>query len=117
MGKLVLVAEEEPGVAQVIKRVLQSEDYEIHIVHDGQAALDCWSEHDYQLLITNYGMPKIDGCQLVQKLRSKGITVPIIMMSGGNITNLEAVACGASDFLAKPFSFEDLRTKVKQFLP
>jgi two-component system, OmpR family, KDP operon response regulator KdpE len=110
----ILVVDNEPQILRVLSRSLASEGYEIRVASDGADALAVFGEWTPDLVITDIMMPKIDGLELCQRLRTIS-SIPIIVLSasGEEHTKVEALDLGADDYITKPFSMYELRARVR----
>jgi two-component system, OmpR family, KDP operon response regulator KdpE len=110
----ILVVDNEPQILRVLSRSLASEGYEIRVAADGADALVVFDEWTPDLVITDIRMPKIDGLELCQRLRTIS-SIPIIVLSasGEEHTKVEALDLGADDYITKPFSMDELRARVR----
>lgn len=116
----VLLAEDDADQRELFTLILEMNGFEVHSVADGKEALDELQRTAPDLILTDIGMPRIDGLELVKlvKQREELAHVPIIVMTsfgGGYLT--WAWAAGANGMLAKPFAEEELCTTIAQFLP
>jgi DNA-binding response OmpR family regulator len=115
----ILVVEDEPKIAQAIKKGLEIKGYAVDAVFDADSGLSYASDPDYDLIVLDRMLPgSIDGAELCQKLRDNDISTPIIMLTArGTIGDkVEGLNKGADDYLVKPFSFDELTARVKALL-
>lgn len=110
----VLVVEDEPNIAEFIRRGLIYKGYEVDIAPTGEAALDLAREHPVDLVILDLMLPGMDGIEVCRRLRAEG-DVAIIMLTardkvGDKVEGLEA---GADDYITKPFAFDELLARVR----
>ena len=116
MTQILLIEDEEP-IRRVMVRILSEESasYEITEAVDGKEGLSKLSNSTYDLVLCDIKMPKMDGIEVLQNARQKGIYVPFIMLTGhGNVeTAVEAMKLGAYDFIAKPPDLNRLLTAVR----
>ena len=119
MKKILLIEDEEP-IRRVLIRILEEEnkDYEITQCEDGKSGLTTLKKEDFDLVLCDIKMPKMDGVEVLQKARENGINVPFIMLTGhGNVsTAVEAMKSGAYDFISKPPDLNRLLTAVRNAL-
>jgi DNA-binding NtrC family response regulator len=119
MKKILLIEDEEP-IRRVLIRILEEEnkDYEITQCEDGKSGLTTLKKEDFDLVLCDIKMPKMDGVEVLQIARENGINVPFIMLTGhGNVsTAVEAMKSGAYDFISKPPDLNRLLTAVRNAL-
>lgn len=121
----VLIVDDDPFILEFLKDLLEKsakKDYEsqwnlvIHTVKDGAAALDAISKNNYELVITDVLMAKIDGWELIKEIRKRfpEFNSPIIVMSAVQGINLEyeSMKHGASAWFTKPIKIKEFTTKV-----
>nr|WP_320167230.1 sigma-54 dependent transcriptional regulator [uncultured Methylophaga sp.] len=115
---LILVVDDEPDIRELIKDILEDENYHVRIAADGQEAQQIFSEEQPDLILLDIWMPDIDGISLLKEFKQQNKSVTIVMMSGhGTIeTAVEATRLGASDFIEKPLSTAKLLRGVEQAL-
>lgn len=115
----ILVIEDEPKIAQAVKKGLELKGYAVDAVYDSDSGLSYASDPDYDLIVLDRMLPgKIDGTELCKKLRADKINTPIIMLTArGTIGDrVEGLNSGADDYLVKPFSFDELTARVQALL-
>ena len=119
MKKILLIEDEEP-IRRVLIRILEEEnkDYEITQCEDGKSGLNTLKKEDFDLVLCDIKMPKMDGVEVLQKAREISVNVPFIMLTGhGNVsTAVEAMKSGAHDFISKPPDLNRLLTAVRNAL-
>ena len=119
MKKILLIEDEEP-IRRVLIRILEEENkgYQITECEDGKSGFSTLSKEDFDLVLCDIKMPKMDGVEVLQKARGEGINVPFIMLTGhGNVaTAVEAMKSGAYDFIPKPPDLNRLLTAVRNAL-
>jgi two-component system KDP operon response regulator KdpE len=116
-GAKVLVVDDEPQITRVLRTVLLSQGYQVRIAAEGETALSSFREWNPELVITDLYMPHMDGIELCRRIRAQS-TVPIIVLSvkGEERTKVEALDCGADDYVTKPFSIDELMARVRAAL-
>lgn len=111
----VLIVEDEPSIAAAVKAALAADGHAADVVGDGREALDWAETYAYDVVILDVILPGMDGFSVCSALRSKGFSAPILMLTAlddisDRITGLDR---GADDYLAKPFSMDELRARVR----
>lgn len=115
----ILVVEDEPKIAQAVKRGLELKGFAVDVVYDADTGLAHAGDADYDAIVLDRMLPgSMDGVKLCQKLRSDGVSTPIIMLTArGTIGDrVEGLNSGADDYLVKPFSFDELTARVRALL-
>lgn len=111
----ILVADDEPEMTMVLEDLLRREHYSVDVVHDGQDALDYGLAENYDCLVLDVMMPKLDGIQVLQALRARNIDTPVLLLTAkGQIEDRVAgLDSGADDYLPKPFDNRELTARVR----
>ncbi|MFC1420146.1 response regulator transcription factor [Streptacidiphilus cavernicola] len=114
----VLVVDDEPALRDALESSLAFEGYEVTTASDGLEALDAISAHAPDLVLLDIMMPRLDGLTTVRRLRARGDSVPVLMLTardavGDRVTGLDV---GADDYLAKPFELDELLARVRALL-
>ena len=114
----VLVIDDEPGVRELISEALSISEITPVQAADGLEALSHLRRERFDLLILDINMPKLDGLALLEKLRTEGMSVPVLMLSArADRTDINlGLRIGADDYLTKPFSIEELVLRVKAIM-
>jgi len=110
-----LIVEDDKNIVSFLKRGFQEEGYIIDIAFDGEDGEYLASINQYDIIILDWMMPKKNGIVLLESLRKKHITTPVLMLTAkDNIKNkIEGLKSGADDYLTKPFSFEELQARIE----
>jgi len=113
--KTVLVADDEKGVRDTIKMILEYEKFDVLFAHDGPSALSCVRSNPVDLVLLDIKMPGMDGMKVLEHIKEDQPFLPVVMISGhGTIeTAVEATKMGAYDFLQKPLDRERLLIVVR----
>lgn len=100
----ILVVDDERGIRNTLKEILELEKYAVDTAEDGPSGLRMIKENTYDVILCDIKMPEMDGMEVLEKAIAEGISTPIVMISGhGNIeTAVEALKKGAYDFIEKP---------------
>ena len=111
----ILVVEDEHRIANTIKEGLEQERYTTDVAYDGESGYDLASTEDYDIIILDLMLPKIGGLEICRKLRQEHIHAPVLMLTAkGQIQDkIKGFDSGADDYLAKPFSFEELLARLR----
>jgi DNA-binding response OmpR family regulator len=114
----ILVVEDEHRIAQAIKQGLEQESYAVDVAYDGEEGYNTASNDEYDLVVLDVMMPKMNGYEVVKKLRGNGNHTPVLMLTAKdqNRDVVNGLDSGADDYLAKPFSFEVLLARVRALL-
>ncbi|MBR5949255.1 MAG: response regulator transcription factor [Clostridia bacterium] len=110
----ILIVEDELSLARAIKKILEQHGYFVDAVHDGLSAIDYAKGVDYNLIILDVMLPKLDGFEVVRILRKDGINTPILMLTARTTTadKVTGLNDGADDYMTKPFDTEELLARV-----
>lgn len=114
--KLLLV-EDDPMLQKALKKSLKSAGFVLDSVNDGESAYQAALNHDYDLILLDLGLPRLDGSQSLKKIRQEKNT-PIIIISARDAleTRLYALDNGADDYLIKPFEIKELISRIHAIL-
>jgi heavy metal response regulator len=114
----ILVVEDERKVANFIRNGLREEGYAVDVAEDGEKGDFLADTNDYDIILLDVMLPKIDGIALLKKIRLAGRSTPVIMLTAKDavsdkVTGLDA---GADDYLTKPFAFAELLARIRNAL-
>ncbi len=114
----ILVIDDEQSIRNTLKEVLEYEKHTVDLAIDGMEALELFRNNQYDIVLCDIKMPKMDGIELLEKIFEISTEVPVIMISGhGNIdTAVEAIKKGAFDFLEKPLDLNRLLITIRNAL-
>jgi two-component system, OmpR family, response regulator QseB len=113
--KRILVAEDEPRLAQFLEKGLAANGYTVTTVNDGASAALMADDDDFDLLVLDIGLPGRDGFSVLRELRARGQKLPVVVLTARDdvedkVAGLEG---GADDYVTKPFRFEELLARVR----
>ncbi len=111
----ILVVEDEHKIANSIKRGFEIEAWVVDVAYDGLEGFDLASSEDYDVIVLDLMLPKMDGSTICGKLRENGIHTPVLILTarGELADKVDGLNRGADDYLVKPFAFEELLARVK----
>jgi two-component system response regulator MprA len=114
----ILIVDDEPAVREALRRSLAFEGYDTALAADGMAALEQADAYHPDAIVLDVLMPRMDGLTTARRLRSIGVTTPILMLTardtvGDRVTGLDA---GADDYLVKPFELDELLARLRALL-
>ena len=114
----ILVVDDEPNLRRVLSALLARDDYDVHTAEDGEQALAVLNEHHIDMVVTDLRMPKIDGMELLRRVRAMDEELPVVIITAhGTVDNaVEALKTGAFDYITKPFDQTEVRTIVRKAL-
>jgi two-component system KDP operon response regulator KdpE len=117
MGRKILVVDDEPQIARVLRMALESNGYEVTVARDGIDAMEKFGRIAPELVITDLAMPEMDGIELTRTIRQRAQT-PIIVLSVRDSEQMKVRALdeGADDYITKPFSIQELLARVRSTL-
>jgi two-component system copper resistance phosphate regulon response regulator CusR len=114
----ILLVEDEEKVSGFVARGLTAERFAVDVIGDGQAGLELATTYSYDLVILDLMLPKMDGTQVLRRLRSQNVNVPVLILTArdGVSDKVGNFDVGADDYLTKPFAFAELLARVKALL-
>lgn len=118
MNERILVVEDEGKIANLLKRGLEEEGYEVDLAADGAEGLDLALGRHYDLIVLDIGLPEVDGMEVCRELRRKGHLTPVIFLTARDSVHDKVLGLdlGADDYLTKPFAFEELLARIRSLL-
>jgi DNA-binding response OmpR family regulator len=111
----ILLVEDEPKLAALIRRVLTAERHVVDAAPDGASAIALATAGEYDVAVVDRMLPDIDGLAVIRVLRSKGIQTPVLMLTalGSVEQRVSGLDAGADDYLPKPFAFTELLARIR----
>lgn len=110
-----LLAEDEKALSKALAAILERNNYSVDTVYDGQSALDYLEMDNYDGVILDIMMPRMDGLTVLRKVREKGNRIPILLLTARSEVDdkVEGLDAGANDYLAKPFHPKELLARIR----
>ncbi len=114
----ILVVEDEKKVAAFIKKGLEEDNFKVELAYDGEKGEERATESTFDLIILDILMPKKDGLTMLEELRAKHISTPVLMITAkGSVEDkVRGLDSGADDYLVKPFAIAELLARVRSLL-
>jgi heavy metal response regulator len=114
----ILVVEDEKKVASFLKKGLEEERYAVDCAFDGEEALFMVDANEYDLMLLDIMLPKVDGLEVLKRVRDKGATLPVLMLTAKDSVEdvVKGLDRGGDDYLTKPFAFAELLARVRALL-
>jgi DNA-binding response OmpR family regulator len=114
----ILIAEDDAALAGFVRQGLEAEHYAVDVVADGEQARAMGSELEYDLVVLDLNLPKLDGVNVLRHLRLKRPSLPVLVLTQRSRVEdrVQCLDTGADDYLPKPFSFSELSARIRALL-
>jgi len=116
----ILIVDDEPNIVLALELLMKKEGFEVHAVDDGEKAFHAVRELRPDLVLLDIMMPKMDGYEVCQRIRSdaslKNIRIIMLTAKGREVEKEKGLALGADSYITKPFSTREVVSKVKELL-
>lgn len=114
----ILIVEDEKKMANFIERGLKEEGYAVDTASDGELGWEYASTNDYDVIILDWMLPKMNGLALCSKIRQAGYRTPVLMLTARDDVEdkIKGLDQGADDYLTKPFAFDELLARIRALL-
>jgi heavy metal response regulator len=114
----ILMVEDDRGIARFVKKGLLENSYFVEVAYDGEKGLYLALHEDYDLIVLDILLPKIDGRDILREMRLKGVSTPVIFLTAKDSEKdiVQGLGLGADDYLVKPFSFNELLARIGAIL-
>jgi len=114
----ILIVEDEPSIANFVRQGLSEAGYAVDVAWDGDEGLAYALAADYDALVLDVMLPRMDGLELLRELRQRGHKTPVLMLTARDTVSdrVQGLDAGADDYLIKPFAFPELLARVRALL-
>ncbi len=111
----ILVIEDEPRMQELLRKGLYERDFTVMTATDGETGVEIALTHQFDSIVLDIGLPKLDGYGVLRALRSRGMTVPVLILTARDAEDdiIRGLELGADDYLTKPFSFAELVARLQ----
>ncbi|MFV3415054.1 response regulator [Pseudomonas nitroreducens] len=113
-----LIVEDDPALGEGICNGLRQEGYTIDWLQDGVSALHALQQETFDLVVLDLGLPRLDGIEVLRRLRAGGDAVPVLILTARDATDdrIAGLDVGADDYLVKPFDLNELKARLRALL-
>lgn len=117
-ARRLLLVEDDRSLAAMLEEILASAGYVVELAVDGQAGLHLGLTRSYDVMVLDRGLPAIEGLDLLGRLRARGVTVPVLVLSALGLARdrVDGLDAGAEDYLSKPFDIDELLARIRALL-
>ena len=114
----IFLVEDDPLLADGLTRSLRQADFVVDCIHDGEQADHVLAAESYDVVILDLGLPKLDGFEVLKRLRRRGATVPVLVLTARDALadRVKGLDLGADDYLTKPFDLPELEARVRALI-
>jgi DNA-binding response OmpR family regulator len=114
----ILIAEDDAALAGFVRKGLEAEHYAVDVSSDGEQARALAAEFDYDLVVLDLSLPRLDGVAILKDVRSRKASLPILILTARSRVEdrVQCLDSGADDYLVKPFSFSELSARIRALL-
>ncbi len=114
----VLLVEDDAALREMLARLLREEGYQVEAVSDGQRGLHLGLSREFDVMVLDRGLPALEGLDLLGRLRSRGVSTPVLVLSalGNPSDRVDGLEAGADDYVTKPFDIDELLARLRALL-
>lgn len=114
----VLIVEDEKKLATILKKGLVESDFIVEVAFDGEEGVYMASEFEYDAIILDLSLPKMDGLEILNKIREKGKITPVLILTARSEVSdkIKGLNIGADDYVTKPFDFDELLARLNSLI-
>ena len=111
----VLIVEDDRGMAELLQKGLEEENHVVSVAHDGAEGLEMTGSYQFDVLVLDWMLPRMDGLEVARRLRKSGNSMPILMLTARDAVPdiVKGLDAGADDYLTKPFSFAEFLARLR----
>lgn len=111
----ILLVEDDERIVNFVQRGLKAEGYSVEVAKNGTEAVALGGEGKFQVIVLDLGLPDLNGRQVCEQLRERGIHTPILMLTARDAVQdkVSGLRSGADDYMTKPFAFEELLARIE----
>ena len=111
----ILIVEDDNSMADLLKKGLEEEDHVVSVARDGAAALEFTGSYQFDVIVLDWMLPRMDGTEVARRLRKSGNKTPILMLTARDAVPdvVKGLDAGADDYLTKPFSFAEFLARLR----
>jgi DNA-binding response OmpR family regulator len=115
MSMRVLIVEDDRGMAALLQKGLEEENHVVSVAHDGAEGLDISESYQFDVIVLDWMLPRVDGLEVARRLRKSGRTMPILLLTARDTVPdiVKGLDAGADDYLTKPFSFAEFLARLR----
>ena len=114
----ILLVDDDETLIELLSRTLEEKGYAVDTVMDGEQGWTYGTTYNYDLIIIDWSLPKLDGISLCKRFRAQGYNIPIILLTSrhGSQNKIQGLDAGADDYICKPFDLEELAARIRTLL-
>lgn len=114
----ILLVEDDPRIAAALEAALQHHHYAVDLAFDGELGWDYITAYDYSLVILDWMLPKLDGITLCQRIRQRGLQMPVLLLTAKDTGSDKVIGldAGADDYIVKPFDLQEMMARIRALL-
>ena len=114
----ILIAEDDEALSKFVRQGLETEHYSVDVFKDGEQARAAATETEYDLIILDLNLPKLDGVSVLRHIRVKKPSMPVLVLTQRTRVEdrVQCLDSGADDYLGKPFSFSELSARIRALI-
>jgi two-component system OmpR family response regulator len=114
----VLLVEDDERISGALVEALNDQNYAVDVAYDGETGWDYLEVYEYSLILLDWMLPKLNGVQLCQRIRRKGLHTPLLLLTAKDTSSDKVIGLdsGADDYVVKPFDLQELMARVRALL-